>query len=118
MNALSSLLFPSSTGRIETGTELAMPDLRRMRNLILQCPWAAPRHRPKPSSRSGLKRLRARDRLTSIKYGGFGLGRPSGQSSDRREDAENNHVRFESQRPGHGGLMPSPASPSSHFSLN
>jgi hypothetical protein len=30
MNALSCLLFPNSIGRIETGTEPAMPDLRRM----------------------------------------------------------------------------------------
>jgi hypothetical protein len=30
MNALSCLLFPNSIGRIETGTEATMPDLRRM----------------------------------------------------------------------------------------
>jgi hypothetical protein len=30
MNVLSCLLFPNSIGRIETGTEPAMPDLRRM----------------------------------------------------------------------------------------
>ena len=34
MNALSCLLFPNLIGRIETGTELAMSDLRRAEILL------------------------------------------------------------------------------------
>src|SRR5713101_7360214 len=68
MNVLSCLLFPNSIGRIETGTEPAMPDLRRMRTSSYHSPWVAPRHGPR-HPKGGLKRLGARGRLLPIVYG-------------------------------------------------
>ena len=68
MNVLSCLLFPNSIGRIEKGTESAMPDLRRMRTSSYHSPWVAPRHGPR-HSKGGLKRLGARGRLVRIAYG-------------------------------------------------
>src|ERR1700730_657567 len=82
MNVLSCLLFPNSIGRIETGTEPAMSDLRRMRTSSYHSPWVVPRHGPR-HSKGGLNRLGARGSLTVIDLREHGQDRKHDHSAVR-----------------------------------
>src|SRR4030095_8807509 len=108
MNALSCLLFPNSIGRIETGTELAMSDLRRMRSSFYHSQWVALEHGPR-HPHGGFQRLRARGRLVLQHIGGLALCRPVRPAECAARACEERLVSLESRRPAHGGSAPSPA---------